>query len=297
MRYLLLIPVLGLGGLLAHSFLERQPLAAERDSAPAFVADSAETSGKDVLDQVIAALGPDRVHWLQFTVVQKLFEENFTTEGRYVIGPGQRIRLEMKVKSDDVSGNVLVVSDGHDLYKARWSDEDEPKTTKATKESLPEIEPGTDPKVAGDKREQFLQRSGFGGIFTLLGQIRETHTDLVQQTGVCQSRKVVRLSANCPTDESKLKNLPNHMRARRCAIYVDADTLWPFRIEWIGSPRPADPLVVLMRMDFRDPLINQPLSAAECAQIFHCPYEVAEETVVAADEKLASEEEASFEGK
>ncbi|MBM4072443.1 MAG: hypothetical protein FJ271_26465 [Planctomycetes bacterium] len=290
MRYFLLIPVLGLGSLLAHSFLERQPSA--DDAASAFVADSAETSGKDLLDLVIDALGPERVQWLQFTVVQKMFEENFTTEGRYVIGPGQRLRLEMKVKGDDTSGNVLVVSNGEDLYKARWSDEDVPA---ATKVQLPQPAPGTDPKVASEERNRFLQQEGFGGLCTLLAQIRETHTDLVQQTGTCQARKVVRLAANCPTDESKLKSLPNHMRARRCAIYVDAESRWPFRIEWLGSPKPGEALAVLMRMEFRDPVVNRPLSAAECAKVFHCPYQVVEEPVVAAEDKQRLEEEASFE--
>lgn len=294
MRYLLLIPVLGLGGLLAHSFLEQQPSAAECDVTPAFVSDSAETPGKDLLDQVIDGLGPERLQWLQFTVVQKMFEENFTTEGRYVIGPGQRLRLEMKVKGAEASSNVLVVSDGQELYKARWSDDEAPK---ATKVHLPEPESGTDPKTAREQRDLFLQREGFGGLCTLLAQIRETHTDLVQQTGTCQSRKAIRLSAACPTDESKLKSLPNHMRARRCAIYVDAETRWPFRIEWLGAPKPADPLVVLMRMEFRDPVLNQPLSVAECARVFRCPYEVVEEPVVATEEKLRLEEEASMDGR
>lgn len=292
MRHLLLIPVLGFGGLLAHSFLE-QKAAPEPDRAAVFLPQSAEVPGNALLDQVIASLSPERVQWLRMTIVQKMIEENFQTEGHYVLAPGQRLRLEMKVKGNDVAGNVLVVSDGVELFKARWSEGAQPR---AIKKSLPDGDPALDPKSRRELRDGFLHDAGYGGLLPLLKQIREHLEEPVQQAGVCQSRKAIRLYGAWNADENALKKLPAHWRARQCALYLDAESLWPFRIEWIGAPRPRDPLVVLMRMDFRDAVINQPMTDAEIATAFHFPYECADEATLIAREKdkLRVDEEASF---
>lgn len=257
-----------------------------------FVPQSAETPGAALLDEVISMLSPQRVQWLQMTVLQKMFEGNSLSEGRYVLGPGHRRRLEMKVHGDDIVGNVLVVSDGQSLCRARWSQGKKPRVNKT-------VLPGGDPRVsASDRaaiRDRYLQECGLGGLLPLLTQIREHLLQPVMQVGLCQGRKAVRLSGSWKADETKLNSLPDHLRLRQCAIYLDADSLWPYRIEWIGSPQPVDRLVLLMQMDFRDPVINQPLSAAEAAKVFHFPFDCSNEAL-AAEEKLRHDEEVSFNG-
>jgi hypothetical protein len=60
-------------------------------------------------------------------------------------------------------------------------------------------------------------------------------------------------AALCPAGQPWPAGLP-----RQCKLYLDADTLWPHRVEWWGPdpPRPGEAL--LAQAEYRDPILNQP---------------------------------------
>jgi hypothetical protein len=263
-----------------------QRVLTDTPAVSTFIPQSAEAPGGPLLDKLISAVAPERVQWLQMTVLQKMFEDNCQSEGRFILGPGQRRRLEMKVRVNSVAGsNVFTVSDGQNICQARWTEGKQPRLKKI---ALP------DSDIAG--RDRYLLEHGLGGLLPLLTQIREHLHEPIQQAGLCQQRKAIRLSGAWKTDEDRPKNLPAHLRPSQCAVYLDAESFWPFRIEWIGCPRPGDRPVLLMQMDFRDPVINQPPSDAECASLFEFPFDCSPQAL-AAEEKLRVAEEASYEGK
>ncbi len=283
MRQILLIPGLVVGGLLVAGAVDR-PAAVDNTAAWTFLPQSAETPAGSLLDLVIDRYSPARAQWLEMNVVQRMFEDNYQTEGRYLLGPDHRLRLEMTIRGAEVAGNLLAVSDGRDLYQARWSPGNPPKISK---QPLPDGLPAARLSAA---RTQFLQECGFGGLVPLLTQIRRNLLNPRRQAGLCQERNVIKLSGDWKADEANLKNLPTHLRPRRGALYLDAETLWPYRIEWIGSPRPQDHLVLLLQMDFQGPVINRPLSQAESAQVFRFPFECRD--ALAADPTMTTAEEA-----
>ena len=44
-------------------------------------------------------------------------------------------------------------------------------------------------------------------------------------------------------------------------IYVDAQTRFPFRIEWWGSAKPGQTPALLLQMEFRDVVVNQAIAS------------------------------------
>lgn len=221
-----------------------------------FLPQSAEAAGGSLLDEVIAAHSPERVQWLRMTVLQKNFDANFQSEGRFLLGPDCRRRLELEVHGDTASGKILAVSDARTLCQARWI-----KGAKAdiARSPLPENDPPA--------RHRCLQENGLGGPSTLLEIVRQHLSAAVKQEGICQGRKAIRLSGAWNPD-ANLKTFPAGLSPTHCAIYLDAESLWPFRIEWLGCQSAGNRQVLLLQMDFRDPVINQPLSTAAAAEMF-----------------------------
>ena len=70
-------------------------------------------------------------------------------------------------------------------------------------------------------------------------------------------------------DASRPELLP-----RQCRLYLDIDTLWPHRIEWWGCEASHFNDVALLQMEFRDPVLNQPLSTDRCDREFTFPVAV-----------------------
>ena len=187
-------------------------------------------------------------------------DDPFDAEGRYLLGPDQRMRLEMRIVTAGKTGRVLAVSDGDRLRQGRWLDG---RAEPPTDEVLPVRSPNH-----MRTRQEFLEARGLGGLRPLLRHIRQSLQDPVQRAGVWQGRPALQVRGAWNASEDVLKTLPPGLRARRCHIILDAESLWPCRIEWLGSPRPLNYPVVLLQMDFRDPVINRPLPPLECSREF-----------------------------
>ena len=72
-----------------------------------------------------------------------------------------------------------------------------------------------------------------------------------KETGRWKGHAVVRLTGRKPPP------VPDNQPGE-CRLYLDAQTLWPCRIEWLGRvPDRGD--VLLVQMEFRDPVLGQPV--------------------------------------
>jgi hypothetical protein len=66
-----------------------------------------------------------------------------------------------------------------------------------------------------------------------------------------------------PANQSWTAGLP-----RQCHLYLDAQTLWPGRVEWWGPAAPGGGEVLVAQVEFRNPVVNRPLTAEVCARLF-----------------------------
>ena len=85
--------------------------------------------------------------------------------------------------------------------------------------------------------------------------------------GTWQDKPVIRLSGSLK--ESSSTSEPRFVVPPRiCQIYLDAQTLWPHRVEWWAFQEQEQGAFLLLQLEFRDPRINQPLSHEACAREF-----------------------------
>ncbi|HYP63842.1 MAG TPA: hypothetical protein VEQ16_08140 [Acidocella sp.] len=266
MRQILFPPTLGFSILLLTGALDRQTLFSNPAAEEAFVPQSATFGAGRLLDEVLAAFSPERIQWLEMTVRQKMWgDDPFEAVGRYVLGTQQRLRLEMDISVEGKTTKVLAVSDGRSFQKSQQIDG---VKTILERCRLGKEEKGVDAVSLTWARQKFLDQRGYGGLVPLLRQISDCLVNPCQQVGVWHERRVIRVHGFWNAAEAVLNTLPENLRARSCSLYLDPDTLWPHRIEWLGSDKPGDHQVILLEMEFSEPAINQPLSAAACARMF-----------------------------
>ncbi len=87
---------------------------------------------------------------------------------------------------------------------------------------------------------------------------------LTAQTGRLRGRPALRIHGR-PTTAWTVA--PGTAAADFCYLYLDAQTLWPSRVEWWAGDRHSNPRL-LLEIEFRDPQLNRPLSLAECIHAF-----------------------------
>jgi hypothetical protein len=265
LRQLLLLPALVCSTLLLAGALDRQTLYSDSARPALFRPRGAESAADALLDKAVDAVSPISLEWLDTRVWQKKAGQHEVVEGRYIVGPHQRMRLDLKVRLGGNTGFVRAISDGQSLRQARWQKGQQPKLAVAV---LPKLEGDTDPRELWQVRENFLHEQGFGGLWPLLRAIRSGLRRPRKQAGLWQGKSVIKVAGAWDASQDRLCQLPPSCRARRCNLYLDAATLWPHRIEWIGSDRPDDHPTLLLQMEFRDPIRNHPLSETDCARVF-----------------------------
>jgi hypothetical protein len=250
--------------LLLTGVMDRGALFSSPPNEDTFLPRSEAAGAGKLLERVLAGLAGDRLLWLEMSVRQKMLgDDPFDAEGRFLLGPDQRMRLELRIATPGRVGRIVVVSNGSHLWRGRWVDD---KAVAPFVEALPP--PGRNNMRS---RQEFLEARGLSGLLPLLRQIRQCLQEPVQQAGYWHGKPAIQVSGAWNAPEHVLKTLPPDLRARRCNIILDAETLWPHRIEWLGSPRPLNYPVALLQMDFRDHVINRALSPSECAREFRFP--------------------------
>jgi hypothetical protein len=100
-------------------------------------------------------------------------------------------------------------------------------------------------------------------VWTEKEEVRRQDRNLIKLTGVLT---LTSAEALAPAKEKWPDGLP-----RAARLYLDPKTLWPHRMEWWGPDPPRKGDVLLMQIEFRDPALNQPMSAERCAGEFAGP--------------------------
>jgi hypothetical protein len=226
-----------------------------------------------LLDQALAALAPERVRWAEAAVWQRVSVRGlaYEAEGRYLLGPDHRLRLDLRTRVGRAEGELRVVCDGATLWQATrlsggpWAN--------VRRLDVNEVRALLDsPGVGPEAREQFLQAQGLAGPHPLLQGLRQRLTwvrkEAVRRNGRAWHKLTGTWSEEAarewaPPGQPWPEGLP-----RQCRLYLDPQTLWPGRLEWWGPDRPRVGEVALLQMEFRDPVLNRALTAAECAREF-----------------------------
>lgn len=234
----------------------------------------ADGTASGLLDRVMAQLDPERVGWLETKLWQKvrLPGLSFTSEGRYLRGPDRRFRLDLQTTQfggkGTMTGGVLLVSDGTNVWSGNRVGEGEWENV--ARLGLTEVVNTVEKTPrAREVRTEFFQGPTFSGITPLLRNVRwklhwvrreELGGGRVQLTG-CWPAGVQKILA--PPEKPWPAGLP-----RRCRVVVRESALWVERIEWWGPEQRRGDDRLMVEMEFRDPVINQPLPPAVCAREF-----------------------------
>lgn len=213
----------------------------------------------ELLTRAIQALDPSNISWLNVTIWQKQACEGFSfeAESRLVRGPNHCARLTMTVNARHSPVNVVVVSDGVGLAHActlpgKRTEVDCKRFINADESSM----------TAGDI-EQLLVTHGCGGPHCLLKDVQAVLEEFQVVPGTWKNTPVYRLSGRVKTVAKNAANMPWTEQPRTCLVYLNAQTLWPHRLEWCADG--TDPI---LQIEFRDPEINRALTDEQCAREF-----------------------------
>jgi hypothetical protein len=239
------------------------PSAAPARSAPSVPSSAtADSAAVQTLDRAVEALGPARVRWLETAVWQRVQVEDlvYQAEGRYQAGPDRRFRLELQTRLGSTTSQLRLVSDGRSIHQASRLDQ-----TAWNLQPPMELPAGAGRKAA-PPFDVFLQNQLAGGPSALLEQLREHLVWVRKETVRRQEHKYFRLTA-VRLQASTSEPAPAGV-LRQARLYLDAQTLWPHRLEWWGADGRRAGDALLLQMELRSPVVNRPLSAAQCARVF-----------------------------
>ena len=214
------------------------------------------TDGRQLLEKAIEKLAPAQAGWLKTKIRQTMSDtgSNFVAEGFLQRGPNHCARLEMNIDTLGKRGRLLFVSDGEVVAQVREM-------------------PGSAPVVAVEEmpadsvsRAEFLERNGVGGPVMLLQEFRQHLQNARLQTGIMQGRGLIQIKGEL---EPTAMSVCARTAIPVCVayVYLDAQTLWPTRMEWWGVDE-SNNLRLVLRIEFLDAELNRELSDAECMRLF-----------------------------
>ncbi len=233
--------------------------------------------GAKILADAISQLDPKKLAWVQTTFWEQadLQGLTFQAEGIYLSAPDRRLHLDLQVHVADAAGKLEVVSDGIRLWEAVQFGQ-QPRTVTKNVE-LAKVVDSLKGMSAGEQvRQEFFRAQSFSGVQPLLQSIQQRMIVTARESVRCDGKDFTKLTANWGPEIAKAISSPDRpwpaYLARQCVVYFETigpeKILWPRRLEWWGPapPRPGESL--LLQIEFRDPKLNQPLSAERCAKEF-----------------------------
>jgi hypothetical protein len=266
---LVLLPVLGvalfaLAGALHPGTQKIQPFLMVDSGKPS------DPKAVELLDRAIAALSPDNVRWLECKVWQQGICEDFSYQGcgRLLLAPDHRARFDMNVKVGKTLGQLRLVSDGKIVYQSLGMGADKPIVSH---QDLPSNKAKESQPLAA-ARSRFLLDRGVAGPVSVLVHMRQCLKTSAFVRSQWSSYDVYVIAASLC--EEPIFDCPGigvvapRFRPRQVVLYLDAQSLWPHRMEWWGAEKVSQPSRIILQTEFRDPALNQPLSTDRCAAEF-----------------------------
>jgi hypothetical protein len=223
-------------------------------------------------DRAVEALAPNRVAWVQTNLRQRvrLVDLSYQAEGRLLLAPEGRFRLELSMQAGSPGGGRpvarLQVSDGTNLWTARRGDDGGWIEVSHRVPGVPPEEPDRPARETSD----LLSEATVPGVASLLANLRD-RVRWVSQERVSGGREVrltgVLSRGAKKTGTGSKSGTPND-RMRICRLMLEPATLWPGRVEWYGPAGDPNKDALLVEMEFRDPVLNRPLPPEVCAREF-----------------------------
>lgn len=265
-----LVPVFACFLLLAMGALNHQSSSPSLAPGPSFLAQTVSLGpGLDdlgptqLLERAVANLGPARVSWLRVATWQKQADDevSFEADGVLVRGPHHCARLELTVRAGKEPATVVTVSDGVSWAQSRRLPGRSAEVT-AQRFTTDEMT-----AMSAGQREDVLNAHGCGGPHGLLVELARHLQNLQTTRGIWQAKPVLRLEGTLDGASQGPPETCWLAPPRFCHLYLDAQTLWPHRVEWWAAKADGSPFL-LLQVEFRSPEINLPLTHEECVRAF-----------------------------
>jgi len=271
---------------------------------PTLATSVADPAAAQVLDRAIESLKPERIGWTEAQLWQKVVGEDisYQAEGRYLTGPDHHVHLCLTVHLGSTRGTLQVISDGTTLWEETQIDGKDRVVTQTELAAV--CEALAQSTVPSQVRTECFQELCISGLAPWLQSVRRQMTVTHQEMVSWNMHDVIRLTlvwnartaaALVPPGEPWPAYLP-----RKCLLYLDAETYWPYRLEWWGPGRVPGRDIQVYQMEFREPVFNPSLSRERCAREFtpeHIPGEVPDRTEAYTDEVEARVKEAALANK
>jgi hypothetical protein len=271
--YRLLLVLAAVAGLVLFVKARARPADPPGPSPPLAPTPADDPRAREALARALEALADDRVQWLEAGIWQRVELPGlaYEADGRYLMAPGHRFRLEVRTHVDGGQGALLLVCDGSTLWQATGAGAGGWETV--TRLGLQDVfaalnGPAGSPRL----RTEFLQGPTFTGVAPLLRNLshrlawvrhdtaRRGGAEWLELTGVWPADVAAALA---PPDRPWPVGLP-----RQCRVCLDARTFWPHRIEWRGPCGGRGEDALLAQTEFRTPVFNRPLPPERCAREF-----------------------------
>jgi hypothetical protein len=226
------------------------------------------------LAQALKALDPERLPALETTIWQQVHLPGleYVGEGRYLLGPGHRYRLELKTTVQAHTGTLLQVCDGNGLWQGtrtspgRWTEIRHARMDQVL-DSL------SLPVASAHTASANMRQLVFCGVQPLLRNLEQrlvwTRHETIQKDGaecvvLTGAWQPGLLQALAPPEVPWPAGLPS-----QCRLWLDSRTAWPHRLEWRGPDCSGEASVLLVEMELRAPVFNPELTPERCAAEFH----------------------------
>jgi hypothetical protein len=231
-----------------------------------------DPAAEQTLNRTIVALAPERLGCVETQLWQKVTLPNLTYEanGRYLLGPQRRIRLELHTKQGTGVTTRLAVCDGATLWEGqRVGGGEWERVTKLDLATVLATLEGEGRRA--QLRAQFFQEPRFEGVVPLLrdllGRMNWVKEEKMERDG--QPR--LRLAGVWKADfAAAIRSAPTWPAGlpEQCRLELDALTLWPYRLEWWGPATAGAADTLLAQVEFRNPVVYPTLSPERCAKEF-----------------------------
>jgi hypothetical protein len=196
--------------------------------------------------------------------------KRFRASGKYLQGPGHKLRLEFDLEVGSTKGSLIQVCDGTTLFTQQKIG----LVVQATRRDVPRIlkEMKTIAAKAGSRARpaQFEADLGLGGLEALLGSLEDSmsFTQLREQT--FQDRPFIIIEGGwnatfletlTDDDQPAGGGLPEYV-PDRVRVYIDKQTRFAHRIVYLKKNDTRQALRPMVSLEFRNVQLNAPLNDA-----------------------------------
>jgi hypothetical protein len=241
-----------------------------------------DKAAAQTLDEAVANLQPERIGWTEATLWQKVNWDDFAyqAEGRYLAGPGHHLHLSLTVQVGRTHGELQMICDGTTLWEDMQIQGKERLVSRAELARVLECL-GRD-TVPPQVRDEFIQEMCVCGLGPWLQSLRRQMVVTHQEFLSWNMHDVMRLTLEWTPHNAEVlappqKPWPAYL-PRKCLLYLDAETSWPYRLEWWGPGKVPDRENQIYQIEFRDPILHQSVPPERCTRECTLPPGSEEET-------------------